>query len=337
MLSVLFGDVSIPPRVFSVRPFYNSGVLVDTVGVLVFSGGKSYTGEDSFEVHAHGGLAVMSEIVDLFRDLGFDEAAGGEFTKRAFLNNKITLDEAEAVSNIIDSTDRRGVVLSNGVMFGGFSEKVLIFSEGIDSIRVRVEGEIDFSDEGNDYFDESLVRDLESLVVDFGLFVGACVNKKLSDEKNNIVLVGPVNSGKSSTFNRLLGFERSIVSETPGTTRDMISSELFFESNVFNVVDTAGVRETFDAIEKRGIDISISEIKNSDLVLGVFEGGDIHSVDFFKKLCGEKINTMYITPLNHPQNQIRIFYFRNRNIYTPFFYSIKSFTNTSSINNIEHV
>ena len=79
--------------------------------------------------------------------------------------------------------------------------------------------------------------------------------------------VGPVNSGKSSTFNRLLGFERSIVSETPGTTRDMISSELFFESNVFNVVDTAGVRETFDAIEKRGIDISISEIKNSDLVL----------------------------------------------------------------------
>ena len=125
-------------------------------------------------------------------------------------------------------------------------------------------------------------------MVDFSLFVGACVNKKISGEKNNIVLVGPVNSGKSSTFNRLLGFERSIVSETPGTTRDMISSELFFESNVFNVVDTAGVRETYDVVEKKGIDISISEINNSDLVLGVFEGGDIGSVDFFKKLCGEK-------------------------------------------------
>ena len=287
-LKKIFSRSSFTPNRFYVEILQSKRGAIDKVGVVVFKGPKSYTGEDSFEVHAHGGLAVMSEVVDLFRDLGFDEAAGGEFTKRAFLNNKITLDEAEAVSDIIDSTDRRGVVLSNGVMFGGFSEKVLVFSEAIDSIRVRVEGEIDFSDEGNNYFDESLVRDLESLMVDFGLFVGACVNKKLSDEKNNIVLVGPVNSGKSSTFNRLLGFERSIVSETPGTTRDMISSELFFESNVFNVVDTAGVRETFDAIEKRGIDISISEIKNSDLVLGVFEGGDIHSVDFFKKLCGEK-------------------------------------------------
>lgn len=287
-LKKIFSRSSFTPNRFYVEILQSKRGAIDKVGVVVFKGPKSYTGEDSFEVHAHGGLAVMSEIVDLFRDLGFDEAAGGEFTKRAFLNNKITLDEAEAVSDVIDSTDRRGVVLSNGVMFGGFSEKVLIFSEGIDSIRVRVEGEIDFSDEGNNYFDESLVRDLESLMVDFGLFVGACVNKKLSDEKNNIVLVGPVNSGKSSTFNRLLGFERSIVSETPGTTRDMISSELFFESSVFNVVDTAGVRETFDVIEKRGIDISISEIKNSDLVLGVFEGGDIDSVDFFKKLCGEK-------------------------------------------------
>ena len=187
-LKKIFSRSSFTPNRFYVEILQSKRGPIDKVGVVVFKGPKSYTGEDSFEVHAHGGLAVMSEIVDLFRDLGFDEAAGGEFTKRAFLNNKITLDEAEAVSDIIDSTDRRGVVLSSGVMFGGFSEKVLIFSEGIDSIRVRVEGEIDFSDEGNDYFDESLVRDLESLMVDFGLFVGGCVNKKLSDEKNNIVL-----------------------------------------------------------------------------------------------------------------------------------------------------
>ena len=287
-LKKIFSRSSFTPNRFYVEILQSKRGAIDKVGVIVFKGPKSYTGEDSFEVHAHGGLAVMSEIVDLFRGLGFDEAAGGEFTKRAFLNNKITLDEAEAVSDIIESTDRRGVVLSNGVMFGDFSERVLFFSESIDGVRVRVEGEIDFSDEGNDYFDESLVKDLEGLLVGFGLFVGACVNKKISGAKNNIVLVGPVNSGKSSTFNRLLGFERSIVSETPGTTRDMISSELFFESNVFNVVDTAGVRETYDVVEKKGIDISISEINNSDLVLGVFEGGDIGSVDFFKKLCGEK-------------------------------------------------
>ena len=126
------------------------------------------------------------------------------------------------------------------------------------------------------------------LLYGFGLFVGACVNKKISGAKNNIVLVGPVNSGKSSTFNRLLGFERSIVSETPGTTRDMISSELFFESNVFNVVDTAGIRKTVDVVEQRGIDISISEVDNSDLVLGIFEGGDLDKVGSFEKLCNKK-------------------------------------------------
>ena len=102
-LSSLFGEADIPPRFFSVRPFYNSGVLVDTVGVLVFSGDKSYTGEDSFEVHAHGGLGVMSLITEALDSCGFEEAPPGEFTKRAFLNNKISLNEAESVLDVIDS------------------------------------------------------------------------------------------------------------------------------------------------------------------------------------------------------------------------------------------
>lgn len=287
-LKKIFSRGSFAPNRFYVEILKNKDRVIDRVGLVVFKGPKSYTGEDSFEVHAHGSLAVMTEIVDLFKGLGFDEAAAGEFTKRAFLNNKVTLDEAEAVSDLVESTDRRGVVLSNSVMFGELSNKVQSFSEAIDGIRVRVEGEIDFSDEGNEYFDQSLTKDLGFLLVDFNLFVGACASKKHSGEKNKIVLVGPVNSGKSSTFNRLLGFDRSIVSEKPGTTRDMINSELFFESNTFNIVDTAGIRETVDIVEKRGIDISISEINNSDLVLGVFEGVDIDDVNFFKNLCNKK-------------------------------------------------
>ena len=284
-LKEIFSRNSFVPNRFYVGSLRYNKRTLDRVGLVVFKGPKSYTGEDSFEVHAHGGLAVMSDIVDLFNGLGFDEAAPGEFTKRAFLNNKITLNEAEAISDLIESTDSRGVVLSNNVLFGGLSEKVSSFAKAIDNIRVRVEGEIDFSDEGNDYFDDGLVKDLGLLITDFDLFVGACVSKTHSGEKNNIVLVGPVNSGKSSTFNRLLGFERSIVSKKPGTTRDMIDSELFYESKSFNVVDTAGVRKTFDSIEKKGIDFSLSEINNSDLVLGVFEGGDVESVGFFKKIC----------------------------------------------------
>ena len=286
-LKKIFSRESFVFNRFYVDFLKNKEMVIDRVGLVVFKGPKSYTGEDSFEVHAHGGLAVMSEIIDLFKSLGFDEAAGGEFTKRAFLNNKITLAEAEAVSDIIESSDSRGVVLSNSVLFGELSKKVVSFSQDINDIRVRVEGEIDFSDEGNSYLDGSLINDLKGVLVGFDLFLGACVNKKISGEKNNVVLVGPVNSGKSSTFNRLLGFDRSIVSGVPGTTRDMISSELFFNSNVFNVVDTAGVREAVDDVEKMGIDISISTMVEADLVLGIFEGGDFDSVDFFKSLCGE--------------------------------------------------
>jgi len=287
VLKKIFSKNSLVPNRFYVGSLKNGERVVDRVGLVVFKAPKSYTGEDSFEVHAHGGLAVMSDIVDLFNSLGFEEAVAGEFTKRAFLNNKITLNEAEAVSDLIESTDGRGVVLSNNVLFGELSKKVSFFAECIDDIRVRVEGEIDFSDEDNDYFDEGLVESLHFLMVDFGLFVGSCVSNKTSKEKNNVVLVGPVNSGKSSTFNRLLGFERSIVSSVPGTTRDMISSELFYESNVFNVVDTAGVRDAVDGVERKGIDFSIAEVNRSDLVLGIFEKSDTSSLDYFRDLCGK--------------------------------------------------
>ena len=193
-LSVLFGDAGISPRVFSVRPFYNSGVLVDTVGVLVFSGGKSYTGEDSFEVHAHGGLGVMSLIIEAFDSVGFEEAAPGEFTKRAFLNNKIDLNEAESVLDVIDSAYADDVYLSSRSLSGEFSKKVHGFASVINDLRMRVEGEIDFSDEGESFMDEKIISDLDRLVCDFELFLGGCRNKKNMSVKNKVVFIGPVNS-----------------------------------------------------------------------------------------------------------------------------------------------
>ena len=288
-LKKMFVEKKFLPNRFYARYLKRDGGVIDRVGLVVFKGPKSYTGEDSFEIYAHGSLAVMSSIINYFKALGLNEAVGGEFTKRAFLNNKITLNEAESLDDFITSQDSLGLVLSGNSMFGDLSKKIFSFGKSVDDIRVRVEAEIDFSDEDNRYFDESLVSDLNALLVDFEFFISACVSKKNYDKKNKIVLVGPANSGKSSVFNRLLGYERSIVSNVPGTTRDMISSEMFYESSSFSVLDTAGYRDTTDVVEKKGIDISIQEIDNSDLVLGIFENNNIENLKFFKSLCKEKL------------------------------------------------
>ena len=299
----LFGRGGFEFGRFYVNDLFYKKNIIDRVGLIVFKGPNSYTGEDSFEVYAHGGLGVMSSIVGAFRGVGFDEAPGGEFTKRAFLNNKISLNEAEAVSDLIDSTDERGVTLSSKSLFGELSKKVVSFSEEIDSIRVRVEGDIDFSDEDNEYIDGSLAGDLKNLCNKFDSFVAGCINKRLGYEKNRILLIGPVNSGKSSVFNRLLGFERALVSNTPGTTRDLIGSELFYESSSFSVFDSAGIRETKDVVEEAGIAASLSQISDADLVLMVFEEHDPAVFDRFKGLCGDKpfINIQNKIDVNEPK------------------------------------
>ncbi len=121
---------------FQVRGFFKDGVLIDKVGLLVFEKPNSYTGEDSFEVYAHGSLGVMSSLIGLFKSVGFEEAVGGEFTKRAFLNNKISLNEAESIADLIDSTEEGGVVLSGNSLFGDMSKNIVSFANEIDQIRV---------------------------------------------------------------------------------------------------------------------------------------------------------------------------------------------------------
>ncbi len=284
-ISEIFGLDSPQPRRFLLCDLKNNETFIDRVGLILFKGPESYTGEDSFEVYAHGSLGVMSLIVDLFDSKGFDQASPGEFTKRAFINDKINLNEAESLSDFIESASSREVFLSGASLFGDLSKKLSDFSERINSLRVRVEAEIDFSDEGQDFMDGSLSNDLSLLIEDFGSFVSLCINKREYSNNKNIVLVGPTNSGKSSIFNRLLGYERAIVTDAHGTTRDMISSEVFFQSNKFSIFDSAGIRETEDVIEKKGIETSIKKISDADLVLGVFEKKDTSLVSSFKKMC----------------------------------------------------
>jgi tRNA modification GTPase len=139
------------------------------------------------------------------------------------------------------------------------------------------------------------MEDLEELVVDFKSFVDGCFNKKELGSKKSVVFVGPPNSGKSSVFNRLLGFERALVSEVAGTTRDLIESEVFYNDLSFSVIDSAGIRKTSDEIESRGIDFTIDSIKNSDVVIGVFENDDLSVLDGLSDALRGKV---FISVLN---------------------------------------
>ena len=275
-------------RFFYTKNFSFNGVLIDRVGMVFFKGPKSYTGEDSVEIYAHGGLAVIKEIIKAFKGVGIDEAGPGEFTKRAFLNDKLSLNEAESVLDLINASTKNEAFLSASALSGSLSSELNNFSDQINNIRLRVEGEIDFNDEDEVFLDETLKESFGRLIEDFESFISKCHYKSNESVSKKVVFVGPVNSGKSSLFNRLLGFERAIVSDRPGTTRDLIDSELFYNDLSFSLYDTAGLRDTDDVIEEAGIEKSKEEIKNSDLVVGVFDHVSKNKLGVFKKLVGDR-------------------------------------------------
>ena len=284
------------PRKFYQRSLVSGSTVIDTVGVVFFEGSSSYTGEDSFEVYAHGGLAVMGSIVDLFKQVGFDEAGPGEFTKRAFLNGKLSLSEAESVVDVINASSKEVLEISLNSLRGGFSDEVFGFSKKLDALRKFVEGSIDFSDEDYDFIKEGgVVDDVSRLCADFGGFVNKCFLSGESGMKKVVLFVGPPNSGKSSLFNRMLGFDRALVSDIPGTTRDLIESEVFYNNSSFRVLDSAGIRETDDVIEGKGIELTVSQIESADVIVGVFDSADTVALLEIKSLVVDKV---FISVLN---------------------------------------
>ena len=284
------------PRKFYQRSLMAGSTVVDTVGVIFFEGPSSYTGEDSFEIYAHGGLAVMGSIVDLFKSVGFDEAGPGEFTKRAFLNGRLSLSEAESVVDVINASSKEVLDISLNSLRGGFSDEVFGFSKRLDSLRKFVEGSIDFSDEDYDFIKEGgVVDDISRLCADFGGFVNKCFLAGETGLKKTVLFIGPPNSGKSSLFNRLLGFDRALVSDVPGTTRDLIESEVFYNNSSFKILDSAGIRETVDVVESKGIELAVNQIKNADVVVGVFDSVDPLVLLEIKSIASDNV---FISVLN---------------------------------------
>jgi tRNA modification GTPase len=257
-----------------------AGEVIDRGIVLFFPAPHSYTGEDVLELHGHGGPVVLGQLLRRCLDLGARPAEPGEFTKRAFLNDKIDLAQAEAVADLIDATTVQAARSALRSLRGEFSQAVQQLVTGLVELRALTEAALDFSDEEIDPGAESETQlRLDALRHQLDTVFSAARHGSLLRDGMQVVLAGAPNVGKSSLLNRLAGDELAIVTNVPGTTRDAVRETITIGGVPIHLVDTAGLREAVDPVEKIGVSRSLTSIENADLVLLVADSTEPATAD----------------------------------------------------------
>lgn len=266
-------NVVLRPRFATFTDFTDAnGQVIDQGLALLFIAPASFTGEDVLELQGHGGPVVMSLLLARVMQLGARMARPGEFSERAFLNDKLDLSQAEAVADLIDSTTEaaaRGALRS---LKGVFSDQVKTLDAEIVRLRMFVEAAIDFPEEEIDFLsDDSLKKGLDEALRKLSDLTQQTHQGALLREGITLVLVGEPNAGKSSLMNQFVGDDISIVTEVPGTTRDIIRESISLEGIPLKLVDTAGIRETVNAVEAEGVRRAKRELLAADGVLVVID------------------------------------------------------------------
>ena len=257
------------PRLATYTPFLAAdGTTLDQGIALLFVAPHSYTGEEVLELQGHGGPAVLQSVLQRCLELGARLAQPGEFTQRAFLNDKMDLAQAESVADLIDATTEQAARSAMRSLQGEFSTAVNSAVAQLIDLRMLVEATLDFPEEEIDTSDRELCASkLDALLQEVARIEGLAKLGSILREGAQVVLVGAPNAGKSSLLNRLAGEEVALVSEIPGTTRDAIRQALQVKGVPLHLIDTAGLRETADVVEQMGIARTQLALTRADVVL----------------------------------------------------------------------
>ena len=259
--------------------------IIDEVLITLFKNPNSYTGQDSIEISCHGSPFIQQKLLQLFLSQGARMANAGEFTLRAFLNGKLDLSQAEAVSDLIASNSALSHQFAMQQMRGGFSTKINQLRQNLINFASLIELELDFSEEDVEFANRN---DLKKLISTIYSVIEALIQ---SFELGNVIkngipvtIIGKPNAGKSTLLNVLLEEDKAIVSEIAGTTRDIIEDEMIVDGVMFRFIDTAGLRITSDAVEQIGLNKAFEAIKKSAIVIYLFDAHELTAGDLVLEL-----------------------------------------------------
>lgn len=267
---------------------YNNNEAIDEAVAVVFRTPKSYTGEDVVELSCHGGMYITKEVLRAVLDAGAVPAQAGEFTKRAFLNGKIDLTEAEAVIDIISAKSKVAARAALSAKDGALWKKITEIKNQLVDTAAHLSAWADYPEEDiADITDDDLQITFERVLKDLNKLLSTYDAGQIVKQGIDTVIAGKPNTGKSTLMNLLAGHNKSIVTDIPGTTRDVIEETVLVGDIILNLSDTAGIRETGDTVEKIGVDIARARLENCGLVLAVFDGSkelDENDKDLLKRI-----------------------------------------------------
>lgn len=245
---------------------------IDEGLAIYFPNPHSFTGEDVLELQGHGGPVVMQLLLQRVLQCGAQAAKPGEFSERAFLNDKVDLAQAEAIADLINATTEQAARASVQSLQGKFSEKLEKLYKRMVELRVYVEAAIDFPDEDVDFLSDGVVETkLQNIIADCEALQQQTKQGVILQQGMRVVIAGKPNAGKSSLLNQLAAREAAIVTDIAGTTRDVLREHIQLDGMPLHIIDTAGLRETQDAVEQQGIKRALTEIEQADKILWIAE------------------------------------------------------------------